>query len=88
MDELLSIAREGLYLTILLSLPVVAVSLVIGLAVSVFQAMTQLQDHTLSFVPKLLAVLLTLAVLAPWMGAQLVRFTSLILASIAGTSSA
>jgi flagellar biosynthesis protein FliQ len=74
-QQLLSIVREGLYLVLLVSAPPVLVSLIVGLLVNLLQATTQLQDHTLSFVPKLVAVLATLAVTGPWIGAQLVRFT-------------
>lgn len=79
---ILQVVREGLYLVVLVSLPAVVVSLAVGLFVSLVQATTQLQDHTLSFVPKLVAVLAALAVAGPWMGAQLVRFASTILQGI------
>jgi len=73
------VVREGLYLVLLVSAPPLLVSLVIGLLVSLVQATTQLQDHTLSFVPKLAAVLATLAVTGPWIGQQLLRFTQALL---------
>jgi flagellar biosynthetic protein FliQ len=75
-DYLLRVAREGLLLAVILSAPVVLASLVVGLVVSVLQATTQIQEQTLSFAPKLVAVLLALGIAGPWMGAQLVRFTS------------
>lgn len=71
----LRVAREGLYLMLLVSAPVLLVSMLVGLLVSVLQAATQVQEQTLSFVPKLIAAFVTLALLGPWMGAQLVRFT-------------
>jgi flagellar biosynthetic protein FliQ len=74
-DAMLRVAREGLYLTLLVSAPVLVVSMVVGLVVSVLQAATQVQEQTLSFVPKLIVAFVTLALLGPWMGAQLVRFT-------------
>jgi flagellar biosynthetic protein FliQ len=74
-DFILQVVREGLYLVLLVSAPPVAVSLVVGLVVSLAQATTQIQDQTLTFVPKLVAVLATLAVTGPWIGAQLARFT-------------
>jgi flagellar biosynthetic protein FliQ len=76
------VVREGLYLVLLVSLPPVLASLTVGLIVSLLQATTQLQDHTLTFVPKLIAVLATLAVTGPWIGSQLVRFTQAILQGI------
>lgn len=81
-DYLIRVAREGLFLAILLSAPVVFASLLVGLVVSVFQATTQIQEQTLSFAPKLVAVLLALAVSGPWIGAQIVRFTAAIFAAI------
>ena len=76
---ILQVVREGLFLALLVSLPPVLASLVVGLAVSVIQATTQIQDQTLTFVPKLVAVLATLAVAGPWIGSQLLRFTEVLL---------
>jgi flagellar biosynthetic protein FliQ len=81
-DYLIRIAREGLLLAILLSAPVVLTSLVVGFAVSVFQATTQIQEQTLSFAPKLVTVLLSLAIAGPWIGAQIVRFTATVFDAI------
>ena len=67
------IAQEALLLSLLLSLPVLAASLLVGLVVSFLQAVTQIQDHALSFVPKILAVAVALAVSAGWMGGEIVR---------------
>ena len=81
-DLLTRVVREGLFLAVLVSAPVVLASLVVGLVVSVFQATTQIQEQTLTFAPKLVAVLLALAVSAPWIGAQLVRFTAAVFDAI------
>ncbi len=75
-STLLLIAREGLSLALLISLPVLVVSLLVGLVMGILQAATQLQEQTLSFVPRVAAVFLTLAVLGGWMGAQILRYTS------------
>lgn len=75
-DTLVRLAREGLFLAVLVSAPVVLASLVVGLVVAILQATTQIQEQTLTFAPKLVAVLVALAVTAPWIGAQLVRFTA------------
>ena len=74
-DQLVQVVREGLFLVLLVSAPPLAASLVVGLLMSLLQATTQLQDQTLSFVPKLAVVLISLAITGPWMGSQLVRFT-------------
>ena len=74
-EDFISIARQGLELTIMLSMPLLVSALVTGLLVSVFQAATQINEMTLSFIPKLL-VMFAVAVLAgPWMLQLLVDYT-------------
>jgi flagellar biosynthetic protein FliQ len=72
---MLELGRKALWLVLVVSAPLVLTALGVGFLVSVLQAASQLQEFTLSFVPKILAVLLVLAMVAPWMGEQLVRFT-------------
>ena len=72
----LQLARDALVLSLVLSLPVLAASLLVGLVVSFLQAVTQIQDHALSFVPKILAVSVALALSAGWMGGEIVRLAS------------
>jgi flagellar biosynthetic protein FliQ len=81
-DFILQIAREGLLLALIVSAPPVLTSLFVGLLVSIVQATTQIQEQTLTFVPKLVAVFVSLAISAPWIGAQLVRFTHLVFSGI------
>ncbi len=69
-------------LILLLSAGPMAVSMLIGLVVSILQATTQIQDQTLSFVPKLAGVFLTVAILGPWILAQAVQFTVVLFESI------
>jgi flagellar biosynthetic protein FliQ len=75
--QIVEIGRRALWLVLAVSSPVVLVALGVGLVVSIFQAASQVQEFTLSFVPKILAVLLTIALTAPWMGEQLVSFARL-----------
>lgn len=75
MGTLSVLAAEALSLTLVLSLPVLAVSLLVGLLISLAQSVTQVQEQTLSFVPKLIAVGLVLILLGPSMGRELARFT-------------
>lgn len=82
LTDTVRVAREALYLAILVSAPALLAAVVVGLAVGVFQTVTQLQEQTLSYVPKMAAVLLVLAVLGPWMASELVRFTTVVWASI------
>jgi len=82
--EIVQVAREALYLALLLSLPVLGASLIVGLIASVVQSVTQVQEQTLSFVPRLIASLLALAIAGPWIGAQLARFTTRLWTSLPG----
>lgn len=74
-DELTRLIVEGLYLVLWVSAPVLAVSVVIGLTVSVLSAATQIQEQSLAFVPKLVGVSLVLALAGGWMATQLIGFT-------------
>lgn len=67
--------REGLLLVLLVSAPPLLASLVVGFVVSVLQAVTQIQDQSLTFVPRLAAVMLVLVAMGPMLGAQVVRFS-------------
>lgn len=73
--EISRMAMEALFLALLISSPVMLVSVVVGLIVAVIQAITQVQEQTLSFVPKLVAVSIVLAAAGGWMASELVRFT-------------
>ncbi|MEZ4335384.1 MAG: type III secretion system export apparatus subunit SctS [Sandaracinaceae bacterium] len=74
-DELTRLTAESLYLVLWVSAPVLAAAVLIGLTVSVLSAATQVQEQSLSFVPKLVGVSLVLAAAGGWMAAQLVGFT-------------
>ena len=73
--ELTRLTAETLYLVLLVSAPPLLVALAIGLTVGLLQAVTQVQEQTLSFVPKLVAVATVLVVGGGWMGGHLLRFT-------------
>lgn len=66
--------RQGLWLTALLVTVLVVPSLIVGLIVAIFQAATQINEQTLSFLPRLIVTLLTLIVLGPWMIRELMEF--------------
>ncbi len=70
----LTMGQEALVLLLMVSAPVLIVVLVVGLVVSVFQAITQIHEATLSFVPKLVAAMLVLALAGPWMLTTLVDY--------------
>lgn len=66
-DVLITILQKAFVLVLELSAPVLIVSVVVGLMISVFQTITQIQESTLTFVPKLIAAIVTLLILLPWM---------------------
>lgn len=75
MQVAIDLGRQGLEVTMLLSMPLLLVGLVVGLLVSVLQAATSIQEQTLSFVPKILAVVLTASLLLPWILAVMMEYT-------------
>lgn len=81
-ELLLSLGREALWLMVLASLPPIGASLLVGLVSGVMQAVTQVQESTLSVVPKLCAAVLALIIAGPWIGAQLTRFTQQVLLAL------
>lgn len=68
------ITNKALYLVIKLSLPLLLVSLVVGLIISIFQTVTSIQEQTLTFVPKIICVFLTLMLLGHWMLTEMIEF--------------
>jgi flagellar biosynthetic protein FliQ len=83
-EMLLALGREALLLMVLASLPPIGASLVVGFCATLFQATTQLQESTLSVVPKLCAAVLALVIAGPWIGGQLVRFTTQLFLALSG----
>ncbi|NVJ03172.1 flagellar biosynthesis protein FliQ [Myxococcus sp. AM001] len=75
MNQLTFITQEALFLVLVASAPPVLMSLLVGFIISLFQATTQIQEQTLTFAPKVIAVFGVLALAGPWIGSQLVRFT-------------
>ncbi|MGI9218066.1 MAG: flagellar biosynthesis protein FliQ [Hydrogenophaga sp.] len=70
----LTMGQNALYMLLMISAPVLIAVLVVGLVVSVFQAITQIHEATLSFVPKLVAAIAVFAIAGPWMLTTLVEF--------------
>jgi len=80
--QVFTIGQEALYLLLLVSAPVLLTILVVGLVVSVFQAATQINESTLSFVPKVIAAVAVLLIAGPWMLSTLVEYLQRTLQSI------
>lgn len=73
-DHAVEIVRESLTVMLLLSAPILAAGLLIGLAVSIMQAVTQIQDQTLSFVPKIIVMGIVAIFVTPWVATLIVEF--------------
>jgi len=83
-ENVMTIGRTALEMTILVASPILLVTLVVGLMVSVFQAATQINDPSLSFIPKILAVLLTIALAGPWMLTVMTDYMRRVLTGLPG----
>lgn len=84
MDQgtIINIAQDALLVTLYVSAPMLGLSLLVGLAVSIFQATTQIQEQTLSFIPKILAIIVAIAVFGSWMLRMLTEYTNNLYESI------
>lgn len=78
MDEalVLNLAREALTTVLLVSGPILGLGLLVGILVSIFQATTQIQEQTLSFIPKIVVVMMAIIIFGPWMMRVMLDFTS------------
>jgi len=74
-DTVIKLAEQSIYMIIIISAPMLLIALGVGLIVSIFQAMTQIQEQTLAFIPKILAVFLSLVIFGPWMLTLLLDYT-------------
>jgi flagellar biosynthetic protein FliQ len=83
-EAVLDVGRESLYLTMMLSGPLLGAALAGGLLIGVFQAATQIQEMTLSFIPKLAALVFALLMAGPWMLRMLTEFSQRLFMSIPG----
>ena len=77
LDFIMRVTNEGLLIVIVVCGPPILLSMVVGLSISLFQAVTQLQENTLTFVPKMIVIFGALAALGPWLGSMLLRFALL-----------
>ncbi|MBR1930411.1 MAG: flagellar biosynthesis protein FliQ [Lachnospiraceae bacterium] len=75
-DAVTEMTNQALYLIIKVALPVLLVSLIVGLLISIFQTVTSIQEQTLTFVPKIICVFLALALLGHWMMNSMVEYTT------------
>jgi flagellar biosynthetic protein FliQ len=80
-DFVIGMAIETIKVTLLISAPMLLMGLIVGLAISIFQAVTQIQEMTLVFVPKIVAVLIALIISLPWMMNIMITYTHNILSN-------
>ncbi|MBL26859.1 MAG: flagellar biosynthetic protein FliQ [Rhodospirillaceae bacterium] len=80
--DVLDIGRQAIFTLVMTILPVMGVALVVGLLISLFQALTQIQEMTLTFAPKLVAVFLTVALALPYMLSNLIELAQSLVARI------
>ncbi len=83
-STVISIAKSATEVALLLSMPILIISLIAGFIVAIFQAVTQIQEMTLTFIPKIIAVALAVIFLAPWMTKLIVNYTIQLYNSIPG----
>ncbi|RVT82478.1 flagellar biosynthesis protein FliQ [Inhella crocodyli] len=83
-QQVFTVGQQALWMLLLVAAPILGVILVVGVVISVLQAATQINEATLSFVPKILAAMATLAIAGPWMVTQLVEYIQRVLQSIPG----
>lgn len=80
----ITLAKEAIKLSLLLAAPLLITALVVGLAISIFQAVTQIQEMTITFVPKILAMVLVVFLTLPWFLKKLTSFTENLILNIPG----
>lgn len=82
-EAVIGIAKQGIYMILMVSGPLLLIALVVGLIISIFQATTQIQEQTLAFVPKIIAVLAGIVIFGPWMLSRMLSYTSEIFSNLA-----
>ena len=82
LDAALSLGRNALWMAVIASAPILIIGLIVGLAISLFQAVTQLQEQTLTFVPKIAAMIVAAAIFVPWIANQMVEYARRMLGEV------
>jgi flagellar biosynthetic protein FliQ len=81
-EFVIGFGRQAIEITLMLALPLLGLGLLVGLLISIFQAVTQIQEMTLTFIPKILAVMTALLIFSPWMLDKMVSYTRTIIVNI------
>ena len=83
-QEAIDLARQALWTTMIVGSPVLVAGMIVGLVIGLFQALTQIQEQSVVFVPKIIVMLLVLSISLPWLIAQMLQYTSDLIAGIPG----
>ena len=81
-QDAIDLGREAIMITLLIGSPVLVAGMLVGLVIGLFQALTQIQEQTVAFVPKLLAMVLVLSLTLPWLLTQMVQYSHDLISSI------
>ncbi|MBU1022861.1 flagellar biosynthesis protein FliQ [bacterium] len=81
-DPLISLGQRSIWTVLIIATPILGTALLTGILISIFQAVTSIQDQTMSFVPKIFAVAFILLLLGPWLSATMVSFATDLLANL------
>lgn len=81
-ETVIDVAKQGIYTVLIVSGPLLIIALAVGLLVSIFQATTQIQEQTLAFVPKIVAVLAGLVIFGPWMLSHMLSYANEIFSNL------
>jgi flagellar biosynthesis protein FliQ len=81
-DVVLSLGRDAIWITVLLASPLLFSALIVGLVVSIIQAVTQINEATLTFIPKMITIVIVMVVLAPWMTQVITSYTTELISTL------
>ncbi|KAB3535868.1 flagellar biosynthesis protein FliQ [Alkaliphilus pronyensis] len=78
----IELGQQTLYTILLMSAPMLGIGLLVGLAVSIFQATTQIQEATLAFIPKIVAIFAAIVIFSPWLLSVIINFTTMLFSNM------
>jgi flagellar biosynthesis protein FliQ len=81
LDAAMELGRTAFWMTLTIASPILLIGLVVGLSIALFQAVTQLQEQSLAFVPKIAAMVVAAAIFIPWIADRMIEYTKLMLGS-------
>jgi flagellar biosynthetic protein FliQ len=84
-DQVTEICRSAVLLALMISAPILTIAVLVGLGISIIQAVTQIQDQTVSIIPKIVIMLLTLVYVSPWILTQMVEYSTRVFTEIPNT---